>query len=381
MKKTIVASMLVLTTLSVPAQIQSAPLDVNTTLSAISIVMKVGGWIFKDSKKVYYVQVESTADTREAARHGAYRKAVELAVGAIVVGERESVNDRMVRNDIIVYSSGYVEDYKIISETTIGGKTRMVVDVWVSDSKIANRILTFGKSEGEVNGDAIKRDWDRSQTMAKTAHDRNIDAKKLVKTILNDYPRVAYQTTVGNTFVERNTQTGVIGLHVEVTTKFNSNYANAFGEAIELTSQFSSINQRQPGVTINKGFMSWNRGAWVSGDMKTMVADKFNEPISMEISFYGNDGIISHRNCWDANQDFAGEFYGYDTNNDPRNRGMGFINEWHFRINSSPTVKINYVLEKQSNWGWSDQKFIDVISTFSKVEARVVLKKDCKIGI
>ena len=39
----------------------------------LSIALSVGQWLTKDTKKVYYVQVEATADNLEAARQEAFR--------------------------------------------------------------------------------------------------------------------------------------------------------------------------------------------------------------------------------------------------------------------------------------------------------------------
>lgn len=375
MKKSLISVLLVLALASAQAQ----TLSPDGTLSAVSIALKVVGWIFKDNKKVYYVQVESTADTSEDARHGAYRKAVELAVGAMVVGQLEVLNDQQVKNNIIVYSSGYVEDYKIISETRVGNKTRMVVDVWVSDSKIANYILTMGqsKTEGTVDGAAIKRDWERNQAMAKTEYQRTQDGRKLLKTLLSDYPRVAYHTSIGKTFVERNNRTGPLSLFIPITVKFNREYGDSLGEALEMTRQHRGITRNTPGVTVNRNW-GWWRGAYSSNYVTNLFARTFEQPTAMEITFYRADGKVSYRACWDVAKDFAGEFYGYYADNQGVNRGMGFAQEWHFTVDPKATVKQNYVLENKPSWGFSDERFVNWLSTITRVEARVTDAAECK---
>ncbi len=123
------------------------------TPSPLTIALTVGQWLIKDSQKVYFVKVESTASTPAQAREEGFRLAVRQAVGALVVAETEVKNQQLVRNDIIQYSSGYVQDFKILSESQVGSMSRVVMDVWVSDSKIANRLLNVSKDDGSIDGE------------------------------------------------------------------------------------------------------------------------------------------------------------------------------------------------------------------------------------
>jgi hypothetical protein len=61
------------------------------------------------------LQVSGEGATLEEAKLNAFRTAIEFAAGSVVVSERESHNYKLVRNEILVYSAGYVTDYKIIS--------------------------------------------------------------------------------------------------------------------------------------------------------------------------------------------------------------------------------------------------------------------------
>ena len=53
---------------SIAIAVSAAP-----SYTPLSIALSVGQWLTKDTKKVYYVQVEATADNLEAARQEALR--------------------------------------------------------------------------------------------------------------------------------------------------------------------------------------------------------------------------------------------------------------------------------------------------------------------
>ena len=64
---------------------------------------------------MFDVDVESYASTFEEAKKEGFRLAVEYAVGSLILSETEVRSDRMKRDEIITYASGFVEDFKILS--------------------------------------------------------------------------------------------------------------------------------------------------------------------------------------------------------------------------------------------------------------------------
>ena len=98
-----------------------------------------------------YIRVSETGSTFEQAKQNAFVKAVEIAVGTVMVSERETHN-RQLKNEVLAYSSGFVDDYKIVSSDTFGNVTHITIDVKVAEQKLANRILAKGKSNVEIDG-------------------------------------------------------------------------------------------------------------------------------------------------------------------------------------------------------------------------------------
>jgi hypothetical protein len=352
MKKFIIA-MFVLTSSMVSAQ---APVD---PWSVASIALSVGQWISKDSKKVYYVQVEATGSNSQVAQDAARRKAVELAVGTVVLGESESDGSRLKRNEIITYSAGMIEDYKILSEVQVGNRTRVTMDVWVSDSKIANRLLSMGQSQGAaVNGDQIKRDWEKDQSKKKADE----DGMTMTRRVLDDYPRMAWSTRVVGTQVTRN-NTGALVLEINVEFKFSEKYLEALEECIQRT-RYSSWNSSngKSGVRVYTGRFSNTAGTWQDSSVQSMWEHAFNRPFSLEVRVVGDSRPL----VWNDVQNNLKDFTGYLATGD----GTGRYNSSFFVVDGGHSQRIKFHVTKRPEH--SEERFINWISTLTKVEARVV---------
>lgn len=99
-----------------------------------------------------YITVTGSGKTFEEAKHQAFRKAIEFKVGAIVLSDVETKKSQRVKDDIYVYSAGYVDDFKILYQSTSNTGITLNLEVLVSESKIKNRVLTESKSSQEFDG-------------------------------------------------------------------------------------------------------------------------------------------------------------------------------------------------------------------------------------
>ena len=61
-----------------------------------------------------YITVTGTGKTLDQAKEQAFRKAIEYKVGATVLSDVETQNYQRVKDEIYIYSSGYVDDYKFL---------------------------------------------------------------------------------------------------------------------------------------------------------------------------------------------------------------------------------------------------------------------------
>ena len=88
------------------------------------------------------VTVTGIGNTVEEAKYNGFRSAIETHLGTLVLSEREHHNYTTVKNELLVYSSGYVEKYEIISQQIVRNKINLVMDVTVNSNKIRDRKST-----------------------------------------------------------------------------------------------------------------------------------------------------------------------------------------------------------------------------------------------
>jgi len=201
--------------------------------SPLSIALTVGQWLLKNSKKVYYIQVESTATTEEQARRAGFKLAVTQAVGTLVISETEVKNKQLVRDEIIQYSSGYIDDFKVISNTQVGGMTRLVMDVWVVESKISDRILGESKADGTVDGA-------RASLQQQTYLMEQYSGDQLINLVTRDFPRNAFDVKIRKTEITQEGRDSFINVYFNW--EWNDDFLNALTEALKKTRQNNGID-------------------------------------------------------------------------------------------------------------------------------------------
>ncbi len=100
------------------------------------------------------VRATGVGATEDAARRHAFQRAIESKVGTLLLTEVVVQDQRLVKDDIFDFSSGYVDRFTVISVEQRSGQYIVVADVWVSDSKIKSRIISKNTTS-TVNGSAI----------------------------------------------------------------------------------------------------------------------------------------------------------------------------------------------------------------------------------
>lgn len=189
--------------------------------------VKVAEWVQVDAKKLYYVEVTAHGPDFEQAREQAFRVAVERAVGAVISSQTETQDQTLVRDNIIVYSSGFVENYQVIERIGLGHGQRVRMRVWVSHSRLSNRLLSESRGEAQVPGSQI------TAQISSYRHQQT-QGDQLLESVLADLPQQGFDVRVHRTRVtvdhRRNTT-----LEVPITVAWNQHYLNSLREAFERT--------------------------------------------------------------------------------------------------------------------------------------------------
>lgn len=194
-----------------------------------SIALTVGQWLIKSSDRVYYVQVQGRGYTEAEARRNGFALAVEQAVGTLVLSERETAQQQLTRKDVTAYSSGYVDRFTVLDKTMHGNEVSVTMDVWVAHSAIAGRLFGQSETAGQVDGARIGA---QLQTMQKSLS----DGDQVVATVLKDFPKRAFDITLGNAVVRMDAQRQTL-MEIPFVIKWNYNYIVSLHEALQSTAQ------------------------------------------------------------------------------------------------------------------------------------------------
>jgi len=224
------------------------------------------------------IRVIGTGSNKEEAKINGFTTAIEIAVGSVILTDKESVNSQLVRDDILKHSSGYVDDYKIINESTNFKGISLVMDVTVKSSKIAERVLNRGKSDGNVEGEKLSTQY-KSYSNSKSTGD------KLLNTVLNDYPVRAFNIAQGKVDFKLDNNRNPI-IEIPYTLKWNYKYLTALNEALKVTSDPYENNSRQERVFLT----SKDPNSWLLG---TTDRYYYNDKLSASIIKQHLVGYIS----------------------------------------------------------------------------------------
>jgi hypothetical protein len=192
--------------------------------SPISVALTVGQWLVKDRQQVFYLQVRAQGRDEKHARDQAFRLAVEQAIGALVLAETEVRRGNVDRNDIISYSSGFVHDFRILERREVNGAQEIVVDVWVTRSHLADRLLSTSRTDAVVEGSRV------SQQIQSFQHSRD-QGDRVLTTVLADFPRRAFDIKLGRTQVLVNEyRQPVLSIWMDIT--WSQTYLKSLDEAV-----------------------------------------------------------------------------------------------------------------------------------------------------
>ncbi|CAB4138217.1 hypothetical protein UFOVP328_410 [uncultured Caudovirales phage] len=174
------------------AQPAPPPLTVaSMVLSVVRIALNLG------SGRQEYVQVDVVAEgaTVDQARLEGFRVAVNQAVGSVVATQTQTQNQRLTRDEIINYSSGFVDRFEILEQQDQGNRVRLKMRVWVAESRIAHRLLGQSYDSQSVPGGRIGA---QVETLLEERH----QGDRLIQAVMADYPHRAFDVQVGKSRVK-----------------------------------------------------------------------------------------------------------------------------------------------------------------------------------
>jgi major membrane immunogen (membrane-anchored lipoprotein) len=251
-----------------------------------------------DSGPKGYIKVDCTGNTVEHAKTNCFNKAVELTVGTVVVAGTEALNNNLVKYEILKHSAGYVDDYRIITQTSEGDKTKLVMAVKVRDSKIAERIMNVQTAKGNIQGERLGDQY-ASFMRNKSTGDQ------LLNTILSDYPKHAFNVEKGKIQYQVDINRDPV-IVIPYKVKWNYKYLQALKEAMSLTQDEKSRQMLQEQVSV----ISKDPKAWVMGSTDNfyfndiqrarMIKRTFIDRMYVHVKFKDFNGKVIIAGCDDG---------------------------------------------------------------------------------
>ena len=195
------------------------------------------------------IRVVGVGNTSEQARDNAYREAMETYIGSVVVSDKDMRDSQLVKDSILVYSSAYVDRMRVISDTPQGTGRRVELDVWLSSSQIANRILTVFSKDQNIDSARIGEQF---RTYAKTKE----QGDRLLRQVLDTYPYNAFIIDQQQTEFKVDPYR-VPYLRVNYTLKWNKNYLIALEETVKIVSDGKAAQKSPIATVVFGGSSSW----------------------------------------------------------------------------------------------------------------------------
>ena len=194
------------------------------------------------------VTVIGRGATEDDARRNGFRSAIELAVGNVIVSDTETSGDRLTLDRTGSYSSGYVDDYRVLetSRDSVGFIVKM--SVTVASSRMAERMLVRGEHSEIIDGD-------RLHAQMETEIEQRVRGDQLIAQILDSYPDHAFLVNAGQTeYKISNRRAPYVEIPFAVT--MNPAWITAMDEALNLvakkTDSCSTLTRMFVSVVQNK---------------------------------------------------------------------------------------------------------------------------------
>lgn len=217
--------------------------------SPIGIALTVGKWIYDSStrQQIYYIEVAGNGATTAEARDNGFRLAVESALGSLISSETVVQNGRVQRDEIISYAAGFVDRAETVEIRPGPDGVTAVMRVWVKRSALADRLLNRSEQSGQLDGA-------RATVQLQTLNQERATGDRLLQTVLNDFPRRAFDITMEPTDINRQNRTAILDINFRL--GWNQDYLRSLWTAVDATSQRGG----RPVATISVGSGGWFRG-------------------------------------------------------------------------------------------------------------------------
>ena len=248
------------------------------------------------AKQSSFIRASGTGASFEAAKDAAFRKAIEERVGVLVLGERAIADYRLIKDEILSFSAGYVDDYRVVERKKIGDMWLVTADIWVSSSRITNRIFIGANARDELPGMRAAESFD-------SFIEQRRQADRLLSKLLSGFPQDALVIKFQGTDVEFDAERNAL-MTVNYNLGWNQNYLIALAETLAQLEDGAGRNASPSGkIRLNyKQPEDW-LGTFDTFYFKdkilfTQIKDRFKrEHVGIRLQILNNDTVVFEE-CW-----------------------------------------------------------------------------------
>jgi major membrane immunogen (membrane-anchored lipoprotein) len=261
------------------------------------VILLTGCGTTDNSRQHQPVPIRATGvgSSFEDAKENAFKQAIENRIGVLVLSDREVQSYKLLKDEILTYSAGYVDDYAVISQDKAGKKWFVTVDVWVSASKLTSRIISSKESDGKMNG---KKASDSFTSYVKQKQ----QADRLTSKVLSGFPENAVVAKFDRTELKFDSNRNAQVL-VYFETNWNRGYLDSLMELLSLIEDGKDSRYAVGQVRVHYK----EQGDWFPtvakyqfSDAKLMsdFSNKFgNRRIAVRLKLK-DGGLVTYENCW-----------------------------------------------------------------------------------
>jgi len=137
------------------------------------------------------VIVEGTGVSLDSAKKNAFRDAVRIVVGSFIENDILIKNDKIIEENLLEYSGGFVETFQIISESKDkDGLFKVKLKAKVPQHTIVEKLRSMKIDVKNVSGSNLKAQLETQETMKK-------EGGKLISSIMEEYPKLWQAKQIG----------------------------------------------------------------------------------------------------------------------------------------------------------------------------------------
>lgn len=148
-----------------------------------------GQWTAVDGKKTFLARILVADASHDAALARGLGFALEQAFGTLILNEIEVKNGEVTMQNTLSYRSAFIQQFKILEQRSEEGRIALLLDVWVQESQLSDRVL--GKSTATATVD-----WQTLNEQVLSFLQSRQSADQVLESVLRDFPYRAFQITM-----------------------------------------------------------------------------------------------------------------------------------------------------------------------------------------